>query len=257
MSNPVVVEVTRGQRVESAHRGAGAVVDADGEFAGTVNSVLSASGHRVVAFSHGSAFQKLVRTETFDLVLLDWNLPAFDGIDIVRALRDDRQNDVPIILFTKRADATDIVAGLDAGADDYLTKPVDGRVLLARIDAVMRRRGGRSAETLQTFGSFVFDTTQETVHAHGESVQLTAKEFQLALLLFRNVSRPLSRSYLLETVWNRSADIQTRTLDSHVARLRAKLNLRPDKGWRLSPIYSYGYRLELVEASVAAPVPVE
>lgn len=225
-----------------------AVVDDDPDFAGFLSALLVQSGHIVIGSANGASFLRLARTETFDLILLDWNLPGKDGIDIVRMLRTEILSDVPVMLLTLRSDANDIVAGLEAGADDYIAKPVDGRILVARIDALMRRRNvGRLGDTVQTFGNFVFDSAQEIVRQGETSVQLTSKEFQLALLLFRNLSRPLSRAYLLETVWNRNPNVLTRTLDSHVARIRSKLNIRPQNGWRLSPIYSYGYRLEPVE----------
>jgi DNA-binding response OmpR family regulator len=227
-----------------------AVVDDDPDFAGFLNKLLADAGHSIINSANGTAFLRLAKTETFDLILLDWNLPGKDGIDIVRTLRTDVRSDVPVMLLTLRSDANDIVAGLEAGADDYISKPVDGRILLARIDALMRRHNaGRMSDAVQSFGDFVFDSAQEIVRHGKTSIQLTSKEFQLALLLFRNLSRPLSRAYLLETVWNRSPDVLTRTLDSHVARLRAKLNIRPQNGWRLSPIYSYGYRLEPVESA--------
>jgi len=225
-----------------------AVVDDDAEFIAFLQALLTGAGHNVVASGNGNAFLRLAKTETFDLILLDWNLPGRDGIDIVRNLRNDVRSSVPIVLLTLRTEATDIVAGLEAGADDYISKPIDGRVLLARIDAVMRRlNSGRPSDAMQSFGDFTFDSTQELVRHGDKFMQLTSKEFQLALVLFRNLSRPLSRAYLLETIWNRNPDVQTRTLDSHVARLRSKLDLRPQNGWRLSPIYSYGYRLEAVE----------
>jgi DNA-binding response OmpR family regulator len=225
-----------------------AVVDDDTDFSASLADLLTGAGHSVVVSANGSAFLRLAKTETFDLILLDWNLPGLDGLAILRNLRTEVMSDVPVILLTLRTEATDVVAGLEAGADDYVSKPVDGRILVARIDAIMRRRhGGRTNEAVQVFGDFVFDSTQEIVRRGETSMQLTAKEFQLAMMLFRNISRPLSRAYLLEAVWNRNPDVQTRTLDSHVARLRLKLGLRPQNGWRLSPIYSYGYRLEPVE----------
>jgi DNA-binding response OmpR family regulator len=225
-----------------------AVVDDDAEFAAFLNKLLVEAGHSVIVSVNGNAFLRLAKTETFDLILLDWNLPGRDGLDIVRNLRNDVRSDVPIILLTMRNEANDIVTGLEAGADDFIAKPVDGRIILARIDAIMRRlNAGRTPDGLQVFGQFTFDGGQEIVRRGDQAVQLTSKEFQLALVLFRNLSRPLSRAYLLETIWNRNPDVQTRTLDSHVARLRSKLDLRPQNGWRLSPIYSYGYRLEPVE----------
>lgn len=224
-----------------------AVVDDDAEYGAFLKHLLVDAGHHVVNSANGSAFLRLAKNETFDLILLDWNLPGLDGIDIVRKLRSDPANDVPVILLTLRSDANDVVEGLDAGADDYVAKPVEARVLLARIDAVTRRHGAARSEAPATYGIYTLDPAQEMVRFGNESVQLTSKEFQLAQMLFRNASRPLSRAYLLETVWNRSPDVQTRTLDSHVARLRSKLSLRPQNGWRLAPIYSYGYRLEPVE----------
>ena len=224
-----------------------AVVDDDAEFGTLLKDILLEAGHNVVRSANGTSFLRLAKTETFDLILLDWNLPGIDGIDIVRKLRGDVASDVPIILLTLRSEANDVVEGLEAGADDYISKPVDARILLARVEAVARRRGAVRTEGVQTFGTYSLDAAQEIVRFGRNVVQLTSKEFQLAMVLFRNVSRPLSRAYLLETVWNRNPDVQTRTLDSHVARLRLKLALRPQNGWRLSPIYSYGYRLETVD----------
>ena len=225
-----------------------AIVDDDTEFAAFLSALLGNAGHTMIVSNNGSTFLRLVKTETFDVILLDWNLPGADGIDIVGVLRNDLALDVPIILLTARSEDEDIVSGLKAGADDFIIKPIDGNVLLARIDAVMRRRGSnRQSEPMQRYGKFLFDHAQEIVH-HGDlPIQLTSKEFQLATMLFKNLGRPLSRAYLLETVWNRHPDVVTRTLDSHVARLRLKLNLRPQNGFRLSPIYSYGYRLETVD----------
>ncbi len=225
-----------------------AIVDDDTDFASFLSALLGNAGHTMVVSNNGTTFLRLVKTETFDAILLDWNLPGADGLGIVRVLRDELSLDVPIILLTARSEDEDIVAGLQAGADDFVIKPVDGNVLLARIDAVMRRRGSaRQSEPMQRYGQFVFDAPQEIVRRGDEAIQLTSKEYQLATVLFRNLGRPLSRAYLLETVWNRHPDVVTRTLDSHVARLRLKLNLRPQNGFRLSPIYSYGYRLETVE----------
>ena len=228
-----------------------AIVEDDADFMAFVSNLLTGDGHNVVTSNNGNSFLRLVKNETFDLILLDWNLPGTNGIGILKVLREEMHSDVPVILLTLRGESTDIVAGLHAGADDFVVKPVDGDVLLARIEAIARRRStGWSAEPVQTFGNYMFDSAQEAVHHNGETTVLTSKEFQLALMLFRNMSRPLSRAYLLEAVWNRNPEVQTRTLDSHVARLRSKLGLRPENGFRLAPIYSYGYRLEAVDGAV-------
>jgi len=118
-------------------------------------------------------------------------------------------------------------------------------VLIARVNALLRRAyPAKAAEGVETFGDYGFNAPAETVSVGGETVNLTAKEFGLALLLFRNTHRALSRAHILEAVWGRNPDLATRTLDMHISRIRTKLNLRPENGFRLSPVYSYGYRLE-------------
>jgi DNA-binding response OmpR family regulator len=153
----------------------------------------------------------------------------------------------PALIITSRSGIADAVAGLDAGADDFLVKPVDELLLLARINAVLRRTypEDRSSPVVTLAGA-TFDAPAATVTIHGQAVSLTAKEFDLALAFFKNRHRPLSRTYLLETVWGRNPDVPTRTLDAHVSRIRLKLGLRRENGFRLAPVYSYGYRLEVV-----------
>ncbi len=130
-----------------------------------------------------------------------------------------------------------------------MVKPVQPAILRARVEALLRRAYPAPAvEGPEVFGRYVFESQLQSVRAGDEAVALTAKEFQLALALFRNLSRALSRGYLLEAVWGKNPDLATRTLDAHISRIRLKLNLRPRNGFRLSTVYSYGYRLEQVEA---------
>jgi DNA-binding response OmpR family regulator len=122
--------------------------------------------------------------------------------------------------------------------------------LSARAEALLRRAYPPAASCEpETWGRYTLDPQAQTVGIDGETVVLTAKEFQLALTLFRNLSRALSRGYLLEAVWDKNPDLPTRTLDAHVSRVRLKLGLRPENGFRLSTVYSYGYRLEAVNAT--------
>jgi DNA-binding response OmpR family regulator len=161
----------------------------------------------------------------------------------------------PIILITSRDDEADIVGALEAGADDYIIKPAAPTVVAARIAAVLRRAYPETAAIagIETLHGARFDHGADTVHIGDVTTVLTAREFALALALFHNLNRPLSRSYLLETVWGRNPDLATRTLETHVSRLRVKLRLRPENGYRLLPVYSFGYRLErLDDASEAA-----
>jgi len=126
-------------------------------------------------------------------------------------------------------------------------------VLTARIKALLRRSYAEepSAMGREELHGVVFDHSSCTVHLHGEDHPLTAKEFALAVLLFRNAHRAMSRTHLLEAVWGRNPDLQTRTLDVHVSRLRTRLGLRPERGFRLTPVYNYGYRLEAVDPATA------
>jgi len=152
-----------------------------------------------------------------------------------------------VLFMTSRSGEDDIVAGLAAGADDYMIKPIRRSELVARVQALLRRAypTQTASEHLQ-FGAYKFETRAGRVSINEVPVEMTQKEFDLALLLFRNLGRPLSRAYILEAVWSRDVDIPSRTMDTHISRVRSKLELRPENGYRLAPVYSYGYRLEQV-----------
>lgn len=213
-----------------------------------VTQTLLEAGHFAYEFTNARTLITRLRQDTFDLVILDWNMPDKSGPEIITWMRENMDKPVPSLLLTNRNSDADIVAGLDAGADDYVIKPVHPPVLLARIAALHRRTGPREATgTNETYGPYQLQPARQTVIVEGESIVLTAKEFELAAILFRNMHRPLSRSYLLEIVWGRNPDLPTRTLDAHISRIRAKLGIRPERGFRLVPVYSYGYRLEPLE----------
>lgn len=222
-----------------------AILEDDPSQAGHIARTLEEAGHNCSVFSQGRVLISRLRQDTFDLVVLDWNLPDISGIDVLHWIRRDLANPTPALILTSRSDQGDTVAALNAGADDFVVKPADEAVLLARVNAIMRR--ARPASTpgfLEAPGDIVFDLLRARAKVRGEVVELTAKEFELALFFFRNLNRALARSYLLEAVWGHDPQLPTRTLDAHVSRIRLKLSLRPDSGYRLAPIYSYGYRLE-------------
>jgi DNA-binding response OmpR family regulator len=153
------------------------------------------------------------------------------------------------MFMTSRSGEDDIVAGLAAGADDYMIKPLRRGELLARVQALLRRAypSQNMVEQIQ-FGSYIFETRTARLLKDNVPIEVTQKEFELALLFFRNLGRPLSRAYILEAVWARDIELPSRTMDTHVSRVRTKLQLRPEFGFRLAPVYSYGYRLEQISA---------
>ncbi|QTC89841.1 response regulator transcription factor [Brevundimonas goettingensis] len=213
---------------------------------------LSEAGLQGSGFSRANGLLSALRRETFDLLVLDWQLPDRSGLEVIRWAHSNLTPPPPILLVTSRSDDSDVVEGLGAGADDFLTKPVSRPVLKARIHALLRRAyGAPEAQALETHGHVVLDPATATATANGAPVSLTAKEFAVALTLFRNLNRALSRSYLLDSVWGSDPDLNSRTLDMHISRVRSKLNLRPDAGFRLAPVYSYGYRLERIEAAAS------
>jgi DNA-binding response OmpR family regulator len=225
-----------------------AILDDDAELCTHIGQLMRKAGHTVLELRSGQQMLKELRQESFDLLLLDWELPDLSGLEILKWARANLDPPPPVIMITARIGEADIVAGLTSGADDYVTKPVQDSVLVARVEAVLRRANPRApTRGVETYGEHVFDIAAGVVRVSGEAITVTAKEFALALMLFRNLHRPLSRGHLLQTVWGRNPDLATRTLDAHISRIRTALSLRPDKGVRLSSIYSFGYRLERVD----------
>ena len=207
--------------------------------------LLVSGGHNCQCFQLATPLIAALRRETFDLLVLDWNLPDMSGLDVVTWAHKNLTPCPPILLLTSRSSEADVVAGLNGGADDYVVKPVQSGVLLARVNALLRRSyPDRATGGIETHGEYRFNLPAEQVTRDGEPVPLTAKEFGLALLMFRNVHRALSRGHILEAIWGSNPDLPTRTLDMHISRIRSKLELRPQNGYRLAPVYSYGYRLE-------------
>ena len=230
-----------------------AALDDDEAQLQSVSQLIRMSGHTCMPFIAADALINVLRRESFDLLVLDWNVPDLSGVEIIRWVRRNIADPPPILLLTSRTAEADIVEGLNAGADDYVVKPFQPDILRARIDALLRRSFvARMADRLDQFEGYGFDTSTETLSRDGQSIALTSKEFRLALLLFRNLHRALSRAHILETVWGHNLALPTRTLDVHISRVRTKLDLRAANGFRLSPVYSYGYRLERFDTRGAA-----
>lgn len=211
----------------------------------TLTEWLRDAGHDIHAYESARDLKRDVGRESFDVFLLDWLLPEQSGEEVLHWLREQRGEWVPIIFITARKAEEDIVAVLSAGADDYMIKPLRRAELLSRINAVWRRARPRSREQdVIEHPPYRFEIAAHRALRNGELIELTEKEFNLAVFLFRNIGRLLSRGHLLEAVWGRNAAVATRTVDTHVSRVRNKLELRPENGLRLTPAYNYGYRLE-------------
>jgi len=188
---------------------------------------------------------RMLGYENFDALLLDWSLPEMSGIEVLREVRERLRSRILIIFVTARDQEGDVVTALNAGADDYLVKPIRRLELLARLEAATRRASGGSLER-QTFdvGPFHVDSAMRTILREKLPLMLTAKDFDLAALLLRNAGRLLTRRYLLETIWGANTVPFSRSLDTHISRVRNKLQLTPEYGWRLVAVYGHGYRLD-------------
>jgi DNA-binding response OmpR family regulator len=226
-----------------------AVLDDDSAQADLVCQTLSAAGHICHAYGAGRELVRQLRRQTFDLLVLDWNVPDMSGEEVLCWVRESLSERLPVLFMTSRGRESDVTTILNIGADDYLVKPVSSPVLLARVGSLLRRAYHLKAPaTKEVFGEFEFDLGAKHVVVRGNRVTVTQKEFELALLLFQHISRPLSRAHILDVIWKQAADIPSRTMDTHVSMLRSKLGLRPEYGYRLTPIYGYGYRLERIDA---------
>jgi DNA-binding response OmpR family regulator len=213
-----------------------------------VYQILRSADHDVTQFDNGKALLRALRLESFDALIVDWNLPDLAGTEVIAKVRNELLLDIPVILVTARDTDLETVEGLKAGADDYITKPAQKLVLLARLDAITRRRIPNAAYgAAQQFGAFSFDIARRTIQRDGETIVVTDREFRVALVLFQHLGRAVSRDYLLSAVWGHTTHLESRTLDVHISRVRSKLQLMPEFGWRLATVYGFGYRLETAE----------
>jgi DNA-binding response OmpR family regulator len=243
---PGLLEQVRGGKASKVRI---ALLEDDDAQAETLAEWLHEAGHDVHVFGLGRDLVRHVSRESFDTFLIDWMLPDQSGRDVLCWLRQDRGETAPAIFVTSRNAEEDIVAGLSAGADDYMIKPIRRRELLSRLEAIWRRnRPHDASQDVIDAAPYRLDLKHRTVSRDGKPLEsLTDKEFSLAIFLFQNLGRLLSRGHLLEAIWGLNATIPTRTLDTHISRWRKKLELYPANGFRLVPAYNYGYRLDRVE----------
>lgn len=225
-----------------------ALLEDEQEQAERIRKLLTDDDKACDWFATGQSFLSAVNHKSYDLLILDWQVPDIDGIEVLKSVRKDLDWPIPVLFVTQRDSEQDIVQALDAGADDYLPKPLRPGELLARLRALLRRANPEMDKEELEFGPFLIDTVARTIHCHGEPIELTDKDFDLTVFLFQNQGRLLTREVLLERVWGVSSDINTRTVDTHMSRLRRRLGIKPENGYRIKTIYQRGYRLEPVEA---------
>jgi two-component system phosphate regulon response regulator PhoB len=189
-----------------------------------VAASLQHAGHLVMRADSAEDALKLVSSTLPDVVLLDWMLPGMSGVQCARQLRgNERTRGLPIIMLTARSEEHDKVAGLDAGADDYLTKPFSPRELQARIKAVLRRRAPQMTEDCVEIEGLRVDPVSHRVHGDGKAIDLGPTEFRLLHFLMTHTERVHSRAQLLDQVWGDHIFVEERTVDVHIRRLRASL----------------------------------
>ncbi|WP_395687424.1 response regulator transcription factor [Caenimonas koreensis] len=210
-----------------------AIVEDDPAQRDLLQHIAKSLGASSEAFGSGEALLKALQRDTFDLLMVDWNLPGIQGPDIVSTVRAQLGLDFPIILITSRALESEVVTGLKAGADDYVTKPVRPMELAARIQAALRR-------------AYPEPMVNRVALLRGEAVDLQPREFDLAVFMFANAGRLLSRAHLLESGLHANPDTLSRSLDTHISRLRVKLAVGPANGFKLASVYGMGYRLDEV-----------
>ncbi len=228
-----------------------ALLEDDPPQASLIAHWLAEAGMACVQFHTGAAFRQGIASQSVDLILIDWILPDDDGVEVLTWLRNTLGSQVPVMFTTTRAEESALVHALDHGADDYLIKPLRRSEMIARIHALLRRGDKAKASSVVTLGSIVIDSGRHTATVNGVPVDLTDRELELALYLLRNHGRLLTRRELLENVWNTNPQVVTRTVDTHISRLRIKLGLTAENGFELTTVYHKGYRLEY--QPIAAP----
>ncbi|WP_334187633.1 osmolarity response regulator transcription factor OmpR [Noviherbaspirillum sp.] len=231
----------------NTHQGRILVVDDDLRLRDLLRRYLAEQGFNVVTAENAQAMNKLWIRERYDLLVLDLMLPGEDGLSICRRLRG-AGDETPIIMLTAKGEDVDRIVGLEMGADDYLPKPFNPRELVARINAVLRRKGpdeipGAPSETPQTFqfGDFILDLGTRTLKKSGESISLTTGEFSVLKVFARHARQPLSREKLMELARGREYEVFDRSLDVQISRLRKLIEPDPSNPIYIQTVWGLGY----------------
>lgn len=209
-----------------------------------IERTLALDGHTCRAFSDGLVLASALAASTFDMLVLDWPGKRLSGADLLKAVRAMNGGWIPVLFSSADSSDDSVVRALAMGADDYVSLPVRPEVFRARVDALLRRAFPDRHDSLSLDADpYRFDLRRESVTLNGKPVRLSGMQYRLAAFFFANVGRVLSRDHIYRTVWGRKLDSPTRTIDSHVSRLRVLLEIDESNGFRLQPIYKGGYRL--------------
>lgn len=218
------------------------VVDDELRMRKLVGDFLKKNRYEVIEAQDGEeALNKFYENENLSLIILDVMMPKIDGYEVLKEIR--MTSDIPVILLTAKASENDELSGFDIGADEYITKPFSPKILVARVEAILRRSGSvAEVEDKLSLGGIVLDKNAHIVTVDGEAIELSLKEFELLEYFMENNGIALSREKILNKVWNYDYVGDARTIDTHVKKLRAKLL---DKGDYIKTIWAFGYKFEL------------
>jgi DNA-binding response OmpR family regulator len=220
------------------------VIEDNADLAYGLRNNLEIEGHEVLVAGDGPTGLRAATSSRIDLVILDLMLPGMDGFRVLKSLRESDQR-TPVLVLTARSEESDKVTGLKLGADDYVTKPFGVLELLARVEALLRRREpSTGSRSLEKFGDIEVDRGARTVKRNGDAVALAPRELDLLLALLDADGAAQSRSALMDRVWGYQADVLSRTVDTHMAELRRKLEPDPASPRHLLTVRKVGYRLE-------------
>ena len=217
------------------------VVDDESRMRKLVKDFLSRKGYAVDEAADGEeALEKFFSDQKYDLIILDIMMPRIDGWEVCREIR--KESKVPVIMLTAKGEESDELLGFELGVDEYISKPFSPKILVARVDAILRRTGNLDAEVILKEGELEVNQTAHTVSVKGESIELSFKEFELLVYFIKNKGIALSRENILNNVWNYDYFGDARTIDTHVKKLRAKLG---DCGDYIHTIWGMGYKFEV------------
>jgi len=225
-----------------------AIVEDSRSQAEVLKALLKSEGHQVEIFAEGRACMEALKSRSFDFFIIDWTLPDVDGDVVLKYIREQCGWEVPVVFCTARNTEESAADILRLGADDFIPKPIRYMEFMARIEALLRRRSNVQSTALR-YGVIDVDLDGRRIRLSGSDVDLTQREFDLAVIFLRNVGRVLPREELLANVWSREPDVDSRTVDTHASRLRKKLGLGGESGLMLSSVYGQGYRLDTVQGT--------